>query len=956
MSKNKKPTSLKASAPPRKKTVPVAAGVQKPKTVKPPKPKKAAAPKAPVAKPSKPRRVVSAKPKPLTVPLAAIPSQTFVGRIRAYLRTPAAAKLFAAASVVVLLLTTIFWSVLTARLHQANADQLIDSYLFENVRTFQGAVFPGAHSFLIKWPLFILVELFGAGASVFMAATILTTLITVAFLAYLLHRIEGRPEIFGLLCLALASILLLVPAQPYPGALLPVNMAMTTTRNLEYVVFIAALCLAIRAPRIKSRSLAGAAVLLGLLIASDKLFLVLTAGAALFAGLCYALAYRKSVFSRPLAVMVAVRLAGILIIAASFAAGVLLVLSATGVTNIHDGGSSSPYAFVHQVTQLGTGLAFAAAAILTNLGANPVHAVMVVRRMPGALLESFHHVTILAYVVNLLLSGVGMYTAVRLLVSLRRRVTEHMPVDGWDQLAILLLGSTGVALAIFILTDHYYPVDARYLTIGLFAVFVSAAAYVRRQAIRPVYAAAAAAVILAILPLGILSATREYQADNAAMAGRGQVTARVSDELQRRKVDRLIGNYWDVTPVKGASERHVTVSPVDNCTLPRPVLNSSAWFKQPAKTSTAFLAIKDGSAQAGPDNTRKGEGTTYGGCSLAHVVGAYGTPSERVAIGQQSGPEKSPDVLLLLYPGGIKQPGSERANNGAKGAVAAQSTAPQVAEMQSLVPFTDREVCTNGTSLQIVAHQDDDILFMNPDVLAGVKAGTCMRTLYLTAGDAGEDVRYWGQREQGAKAAYSQMYGVPYNWRDEQQMLAGHPVTVSYLADVPQVSLVFLRLPDGNMRGEGFAGHAYSSLQSVLGGVQSEIIPVDGAPAYTKQALLDCVLEIMIKDLPDQIRTLGSDDVADGDHADHHDAGILTQLAAQNYLQPHELRRYLGYPDKALPVNLSDDDITIKQATFLAYAKFDGAVCQTAFECQNTYTYGSYLSRLYPAAPPAASP
>src|SRR5881275_3284596 len=71
------------------------------------------------------------------------------------------ARAYALAALGILLGTTLLWAILSARLHSGNAEQLINSYLFENNSTFHGAVFPGQHSFLLKWPLFLLIKTFG---------------------------------------------------------------------------------------------------------------------------------------------------------------------------------------------------------------------------------------------------------------------------------------------------------------------------------------------------------------------------------------------------------------------------------------------------------------------------------------------------------------------------------------------------------------------------------------------------------------------------------------------------------------------------------------------------------------------------------------------------------------------------------------------------------------------------
>src|SRR5947209_4636736 len=68
-------------------------------------------------------------------------------KLSAWLYKPVVGRLFMASCGTILLCTVLFWTILSASLQSVNADQLIDSYLFENVSTFSGAVFPGAHSF-----------------------------------------------------------------------------------------------------------------------------------------------------------------------------------------------------------------------------------------------------------------------------------------------------------------------------------------------------------------------------------------------------------------------------------------------------------------------------------------------------------------------------------------------------------------------------------------------------------------------------------------------------------------------------------------------------------------------------------------------------------------------------------------------------------------------------------------
>src|SRR5690348_2456392 len=75
------------------------------------------------------------------------------------------------------------------------------------------------------------------------------------------------------------------------------------------------------------------------------------------------------------------------------------------------------------------------------------------------------------------------------------------------------------------------------------------------------------------------------------------------------------------------------------------------------------------------------------------------------------------------------------------------------------------------TLMQIVAHEDDDILFMNPDVYNMIAAGYGNVTIYLTAGEADGSVDgtqsrevFAANRQKGIRAAYAAMAGVTNSW------------------------------------------------------------------------------------------------------------------------------------------------------------------------------------------------
>ena len=150
-------------------------------------------------------------------------------------------------------------------------------------------------------------------------------------------------------------------------------------------------------------------------------------------------------------------------------------------------------------------------------------------------------------------------------------------------------------------------------------------------------------------------------------------------------------------------------------------------------------------------------------------------------------------------------------------------------------------VCTAPPIMTFVAHEDDDLLFISPDLLQTVRSapfGACARTVFLTAGDAGVGQGYAATRESGSRAAYANMAGVGNAWTQSDAGIAGHPMPVFTLNGSPNVSLIFMRLPDGNGTGDGFPAQGGQSLQKLWNGSINFIQPINGTPSYTRASLI----------------------------------------------------------------------------------------------------------------------
>ncbi|WP_354187169.1 PIG-L family deacetylase [Arthrobacter sp. UYCu712] len=258
--------------------------------------------------------------------------------------------------------------------------------------------------------------------------------------------------------------------------------------------------------------------------------------------------------------------------------------------------------------------------------------------------------------------------------------------------------------------------------------------------------------------------------------------------------------------------------------------------------------------------------------------------------------------------------------------------------------------------MHIVAHQDDDLLFQSPALIAAIRGGMCVRTVYVTAGDANEPATYWASRESGVKAAYAQLAGVANTWTTADAGIAGHPIPVATLDGATNISLAFMRLPDGFPTGGGASNSGYQSLQKLYGGVINSMTAVNGSSSYTLSTLQGTLLALMNSYQPNQIATLDfAGSYGDGDHSDHHTVAYLVLAAQQQYSLPHTVTGYEGYGIAQRPSNVFDPDLTTKTNAFLTYAQYDYRTCNTADACA-AGAMGARFSRSYTVPLPAMTP
>ncbi|MFK8910425.1 PIG-L family deacetylase, partial [Streptomyces sp. YS-3] len=180
--------------------------------------------------------------------------------------------------------------------------------------------------------------------------------------------------------------------------------------------------------------------------------------------------------------------------------------------------------------------------------------------------------------------------------------------------------------------------------------------------------------------------------------------------------------------------------------------------------------------------------------------------------------------------------------------------------------------------LQIVAHPDDDLYFMNPDTQHALDGGAKVVSVYLTGGEANGDNRvvsdpadrghdkaaYSSARHQGLRQAYASLLGLPLftPWeKSVRELRGGHRAEVDTLShNGRHVELVFVNTAMHTLRG-GRMGlpSLWEDRALSLPVVIAEGSPLTAAAPYTYDGLVEVVAGLLDTYAPTLVQTLDPD-------------------------------------------------------------------------------------------------
>jgi LmbE family N-acetylglucosaminyl deacetylase len=243
--------------------------------------------------------------------------------------------------------------------------------------------------------------------------------------------------------------------------------------------------------------------------------------------------------------------------------------------------------------------------------------------------------------------------------------------------------------------------------------------------------------------------------------------------------------------------------------------------------------------------------------------------------------------------------------------------------------------CHGIRDLVFVAHQDDDLLFMNPDIQGTIRAGGCVQVVYLTAAERGEGIGYMMGRARGVRAAYAYIAGTANSWTEDVVELGGRHLARVVLNGAARVSMIYMRLKDPWL-GKGWGSLTpLSRAESVAGATAQSLGPY--VETYDRAGLVDTLAAIIRDYRPTAIRHM--DDTVSipytslcwrcvgHDHPDHIASARLARAAMARAPGTYAEIAYVDYPTQERGRNLTLAEVAGKTGAFRHYAWDDYRYC-----------------------------
>ncbi|MFI9723197.1 PIG-L family deacetylase [Streptomyces sp. NPDC052396] len=293
-------------------------------------------------------------------------------------------------------------------------------------------------------------------------------------------------------------------------------------------------------------------------------------------------------------------------------------------------------------------------------------------------------------------------------------------------------------------------------------------------------------------------------------------------------------------------------------------------------------------------------------------------------------------------------------------------------------PAQPAKAVTSESFLQVIAHPDDSLYFMNPELEQSIRSGAPTVTVCLTGGESdGRNAlaqtpgypqmperrpEFVRARINGLREATAQMATGDWlsPWKVEAtSFLKGFQVELHTLRAAPQVQLIFMELVEARFiktpRAESLRGLWLGATQT-LPTLIPTASPVRRQFHYQRQQVIESLVAILERYQPTVVRTLDPNPthraqqqpypdvppvlrgLSHYDHQDHTTSAFFIQAALAEYWgrrhsRPTAVESYLGYEVSLLPTNLDTATTAHKVKILDTYGWSSGKDCGDPAGC-----------------------
>lgn len=292
-------------------------------------------------------------------------------------------------------------------------------------------------------------------------------------------------------------------------------------------------------------------------------------------------------------------------------------------------------------------------------------------------------------------------------------------------------------------------------------------------------------------------------------------------------------------------------------------------------------------------------------------------------------------------------------------------------------PRLPRRPETGPVHMQIVAHPDDCLYFINPRIARVLAAGAGLCTVVLTAGEADgrntwntarlpDFAGYAAARNTGLRRAYAHLAtgDTESAWDRTGAVLdSGQQVEICVLRERPEVHLVFCSLWTNLGRLTGDFTRLLALWEGRLDA--SAVLPPTGSPLGDGPSLVDrdtvhaSLLELLDHYRPAVVNTLdpdpdpvvgerlGAEQAGYSDHIDHTAAALFAWDAVRARDDAAVVESWRGYYNRRWPANLGAADREAKSRALNVYAWADGFDCGEPSGCGDRLVNGPGVGDTY---------